>query len=217
MVKPTELIEYLMNRVRVLFGLEKYTELIKDTVSKDYQQGLENVEKELDLNILPDKESVNDLITLSIEQIKDFDQEMTNKLKSELMRGIASGDSNAMVKKRLIGFFSNKPNSSKFNWNDRLNMMLRTERARALNKGTLDGANKSEIKGLRKWVDVVVDDRTSDICMQEFAKYGSPDKSIPLDEPFVVRVKNKTYTAMSPPFHPSCRSELRIDTSGAER
>ena len=216
-MKPSDLVNYLVDRVRVLFGLEQFSDIIRNTAIKEYRKGIEKVEEELDLNVLIDPENENSLADLSVGLIKDFDEEMTTKLKKELQIAIASGDSNAMIKKKLIGFFSSKPNTSKFNWNDRLNTILRTERSRAENKGKLDAAVNSEIPGLRKYLSVVMDDRTSEICRAEHRKYGSPEQSIPMDKPFVVTVGNKTYTAMSPPFHQNCRSEIMIDTSRVKR
>lgn len=216
-MKAIDLVNSLITSVKKLFNLERYNQLVKDVISKEYRKGLEESEEQLDMNFTVEPERENDIVLLSQEQIKGFDEEMTKKLKEELMRGIVNNDDNRMIKKKLIDFFSNKPNVTKFNWNDRLNTILRTERTRANNKGRFDGAIQSNIKGLRKYLSVIVDDRTSDICLEENQKYGSVEQSIPMDEPFVVRVNNKTYSAMFPPFHPNCRTEIMIDTSRVER
>ena len=62
-----------------------------------------------------------------------------------------------------------------------------------------------------------MDDRTSDICKEEHKKYGSVEQSIPLDQEFSVSVKNKTFKFMMPPFHPNCRTIVKIDTSKVKK
>ena len=217
MVKAVDLINSLISRVKELFNLKNFTQLISDVLGKEYDKGLNEVELDLDMNLTPSSDKKEDIILTGVETIGDFDSQMTDKLKTELMRGIASGDTNTMIKKRIIGFFGKKPNQSKFNWNDRLNTILRTERNRAVNAGKFFAAKDSGLQGLRKYLDVIVDDRTSNICLAEHRKYGDEDKSIPMDKPFTVRAGNKTYTAMFPPFHPNCRTEMRIDSSKVKR
>ena len=63
---------------------------------------------------------------------------------------------------------------------------------------------------LLKYVDIIHDNRTTDICKAEHREYGTKEEAIPLDQEFKVKVGNKTYSALYPPFHINCRSVVRF-------
>ena len=203
MTKIEQLVNGLITKFVQLFRLDKFKDTVGDAMSNSYDKGLQQSEKEFDMNFMPNVQSKVNLTELGTEGLKDFETQMMDKLKGELMRGMVDGETNFQIKKRLTDFFSKRPNPSRFNWEDRLEMILRTEKNRARNLGVMDGAVQSGFKGLKKWLLVTEDQRTSNICMAEHVKYGSKEKSIPLDKEFIIKVDNKVYRQKRPPFHPN--------------
>jgi hypothetical protein len=118
------------------------------------------------------------------------------------------------LKKRVKDVFADKK------YTDRMKTVIRTEKLRANNAGAFSGAKQAEDAGivLRKYLDVTMDKRTSDICKAEVKKYGTKKEAIPLEDKFIVKVGNKTYKAKYPPFHPNCfLSGTKITTDKGEK
>jgi len=133
---------------------------------------------------------------------------MSQELRGEISRSLLNGENTTQLKKRIKDVFK----SDKFN--ARLKTVLRTEALRANNTGALSGAKQSGLD-LRKWIEIINDSRTSDICHAEDRKYGNTKKAIPLDDEFIVSVNNKTIRGQAPPFHPNCRSVIRFEGANA--
>ena len=91
-------------------------------------------------------------------------------------------------------------------YKNRMRMIFRTESNRMINLGVI---LKGEVNDYtRKWMKVVLDNRTSNICRTEHSKYGSPEQSIPIDKNFIVLVGGVTYSNYAPPIHQNCRSRV---------
>lgn len=204
----------IIDIVSQVFGFDEFENILKGLVSKKYRKGLESSEKQFDMNFLPDPKVESMLQDTANTAFRGFSDDMTNKLVRTMQESLAQNESSQLMAKRVKDFFSDKPNPTKFNWKTRLDAILRTETNRAYNRGTAQGAEESGLTGLRKWVKIVDDDRTSNICLAEHAKYGSKEKSIPFDNNFEVTVDNKTFTSPQPPFNINCRSRLMVITRG---
>lgn len=203
-------IDVFLQRIKEILGLYQFRPMLNNMVSEQYNNAVEEVDSQLNLNInlIPSEKDIRFLQKYVDENVTDAGDQIANELRQEIQRGIMNGDTKKDLIKRVKIMFRDKKYSK------RLKVILRTETSRANNMGTLQGAKQASETGLklRKWLDVSIDDRTSNICSKEHSKYGSPDKSISLDEDFIVKADNKTIKAQSPPFHPNCRTVLRIKT-----
>jgi len=84
-------------------------------------------------------------------------------------------------------------------------MIARTETVRAQSMGHIDAARQTGLS-LRKFVSVHLDSRTSPICKRMDAKYGTPEKAIPIDSKFVDNVSGEEFDIS--PFHVNCRTAV---------
>ncbi|MHA1481832.1 MAG: phage minor head protein [Candidatus Heimdallarchaeaceae archaeon] len=202
------LVDILLEKFKTIFRLDKFKVVINNMISSQYISAIEKVDEDLDLtiNLVPKSKDLNFLQDYVSENIDAAGDTISNQLRQEIQRGILNGETTTELSKRVKKLFKDKK------YQTRLKTILRTETLRANNQGTLDAANQASQTGLKleKWLDVTMDDRTSNICKKEFAKYGTPEQSIPLDKEFVVKVDNKTIKSQNSPFHVSCRSILRI-------
>jgi len=201
-------LETLMRRFRDIMSLSSFIPKVNELVSDEYVKGIEKAENQLKptINFVPSGQDLKFLQEYVQQNLQKHSDEVGDNLRQEIQRSILNKDDVAMLTRKIKTLFKEKKYLS------RLKTVIRTETLRANNQGILEGARQAESSGLKvkKWVDIVSDDATSDICRKEHSKYGSPDKAIDLEEDFKVKVKNKTYIAKSPPFHPNCRSVLRI-------
>lgn len=202
------LIDALLTKFKTILRLDRFSAVINNMISSQYTSAIEKVDDDLDLtiNLVPKSKDINFLQDYVNENISSASDAISNQLRQEIQRGIMNGETTTELSKRVKTLFKDKK------YQTRLKTILRTETIRANNQGTLDAAKQAEQTGvkLEKWLDVTLDDRTSNICHKEHAKYGTPEESIPIDKEFVVKVDNKTIKAQTPPFHVNCRSILRI-------
>jgi hypothetical protein len=202
------LLETLMRRFRDIMSLNSFMPKVNELVSDEYVKGLEKVENQLkpSINFVPSKKELDLLQEYVQQNLQKHADTVGDNLRQEIQRSLLNNDDVDMLTRKVKQLFRDKKYIS------RLKTVIRTEGLRAGNQGTLEGAKQAESNGVpvKKWLDVTRDDVTSDICKHEDSKYGSPDKAINLDDDFKVKVKNKTYIAKNPPFHPNCRSVLRI-------
>ena len=201
-------IDVFLQKIKTILRLDRFKPLIDSMISEQYVTAIEKLDKKLDItiNLVPKTKDLRFLQDYVDNNIQAASDSIANDLRQEIQRGIMNGDDKKALSKRVRFIFKDKK------YQTRLKAIIRTETLRANNQGTLEGAKQAESTGLKlkKWLDVTMDDRTSNICKKEFAKYGSSDKAIPLDEEFVVKVDNKTIKAQNAPFHVNCRSTLRI-------
>ena len=202
-VEMKGMIEELIKAVRRLFNLDDLGDYLDKTTKFSYQKGLDKAEIQFNMNFVPNEQTVKDLQHSMKQNIADQGLEIISKIDGEVTRWKLNNEDVPALKRRLTQALK----SSEWDW--KAKRIIRTETLRANNMGALDGALQSPVK-TRKWLDVTQDARTSDICHKEHSKYGSPEEAIPIDKEFVVTVKNKTYRSQAPPFHPNCRSVLRL-------
>lgn len=195
------LIDTIVQNLTRIFSLQPFMDRIRGYIRDEYEQGIEASEIEFDMNFLPSDQTIeflNDYVEGNINAATDA---LGESLRGEISRGVLSGEKVSDLKKRIRTVFRD----NKFN--NRLKTILRTESLRANNYGALEGAKQSGIP-MKKYLSVIRDDVTSDICVKEDGKYGDESKAIDLEKPFIVRVNNKTIREQAPPFHPNCRSVI---------
>lgn len=202
------LIDDFLAQVKKVLKLDKFKDTIDSAISEQYNSAIDNIDKELDLgiNLVPSDKELNFLQNYVNDNLEAAGDQISNNIRAEIQRGIINKETTSELAKRIKLLFSEKK------YQHRLKTIIRTETLRANNYGTLEGARQAQAEGvnLKKWLDVTMDEVTSNICKHEYSKYGDESKAIPLDEDFVVTVDNKTIKTQSSPFHPNCRSVLRI-------
>jgi len=196
-------VDWVLGKLNDFFRIDSFKEHTKQYISTEYQKGLDKVEVQLQMNFVPDHQELNFLTDYVQNNLQFATDEVGNKLRQVISRSQLDGLTTNQLRQQV------KQTLDDSQYTQRLKTIIRTEGLRASNYGSLQGAKQSGLN-LRKWVDIVDDNRTSVICHLEDSKYGSPEKAVPLDEDFVVKYDNKIVRSQAPPFHPNCRSVLRI-------
>jgi len=180
---------------------------------KHYGKGLGRMETRFKINFLRNEKTIQYLENATFENIKGITEELTARLRREFSQGLAANESREQLKKRIADVFKGN-NPTRFRFENRVEMIRRTEVIRAENYGAIDAARQLPFK-VKKYVKIVLDSRTSDICHAMREKYGTKEKAIPLEDNFTLTIREKrkkggakvvTISEMAPPFHPNCRS-----------
>lgn len=208
-IETKNIIDWIVNEATKIFNITWLKEKISAVMKKQYLDGLEKAEVKFNMNFVPAEKDIELLNTYVFKNFQQHTDEIGEALRQELSRGLLNKENIRQLQVRVANVFDDPK------YMNRLKMVLRTEKVRAGNYGQLDGAKQAGLK-LKKWVSIVDDDRTSDICLQEDSEYGSPKKAIPIDEAFIVHVDNKTISAQAPPFHPNCRSVIMFERVAAD-
>lgn len=201
-------IDSFLEQIKSILNLGIFKPTIDDTIAKQYSTGINELDKELKLpfNLVPSDKDVSFLQSYINDNIKKAGDDIADNIRAEIQRGILNQETTSQLAKRIKLLFREKK------YQTRLKTIIRTETLRANNHGILEGANQVQANGIKvkKWLDVTRDNRTSNICKHEYAKYGTKDQAIDINKEFIVKANNKTIKSKSPPFHPNCRSVLRI-------
>ena len=206
----------IANKIYKVFNLDRFKTLINRYLVERYNQGIEQIENQLQINVDFNTNARNTSILnqYAFDNIKQITEEIQNKLRQELQRGILQNDTQDQLRQRVTDIFQGN-NPTRFSYETRMRMITRTEGKRAINMAKFQGAIESG-RELYKYLRIIEDDRTSAICKKEHAKYGTKEQAIPLREPFKVTVAGKTYTEQYPPFHVNCRTTLVITQTPQE-
>lgn len=206
-IEQKNIIEQIVNKFKKIFSLDSFRITINKFLDAEYSRGLEESEIKFNMNFTSNNQDTSFLNKYVNENLENVADDMGAQLRGELSRGILNNEDLQQLKQRIKTVFKNPK------FNNRLKMVIRTERLRANQMGVIEGAKQSGLN-LKKYISVVMDDNTSYICKEEHKKYGTPEQAIPLNKLFIVTVKqgNKTITVkgQQPPFHPSCRSIIRF-------
>jgi len=202
-IEKKNIVDWIVNKLIKPFNLEPFRAKVGDFLAKEYMVGLEKAEIQFDMNFIPDDKDMTFLKDYAHNNIQTHTDALGEELRGELSRGTFDKETPAQLKQRIKQVMANPK------FKQRMKTVMRTERMRAKNYATLTGAKQSGLE-LKKWVQVVQDDRTSDICRAEHRKYGAPDKAIPLDKPFKISTARISVEAQSAPFHQNCRSGIRF-------
>ena len=201
-------ISSFLNKISSLFNVTGLKDLIKQFVKKEYLQGVEDVEDELNLSI-GIKESERELIDSMAEQqveghalpdgrkwsgIRGVTAEVQVKVGEAVMAGIRAGDSVDEMAKRVSGVFDATTSRAK--------TIARTEGNRIRNEAHNRAYMDSGIDGMKEW-SAHEDSRISDVCK------NLNGQKVPLDGVFTATNKdNAGEQFVTPPAHPNCRSRI---------
>jgi len=216
-VESKQLADKIAGKLFKLFDVDRFRNLVRKFIGEKYGEGIDGIEKQLQINVdfASNTRNLSMLDNYVFDNIKGVTEEMQEDLRQELQRGIMENDSAAGLKKRVADIFRGK-NPTRFNFQNRMKMIVRTEGKRAINMAKYQGAMDSR-RPLYKYLQVKMDGRTSEICRKEHAKYGEKSLAIPMRKKFTVNAGGKDYTAQYPPFHPNCRSSVVITQNPKEK
>lgn len=199
--KVLKAIDKIIQVLTRILGGDDLRRQIKKHIKKKYSEGIDVAENIFNVNFIPEKKDINYLLDYADEKITKVTDDISSDMKDIIQRGMIDGIDENELKRRVKEEFTDKK------YLDRYKMIVRTEGLRAGNKAQLDSVKQLSFR-VKKYLDVSVDDRTSDICLEEHEKYGDKSKAIDLDENFVIEVNGKVYEASAPPFHPNCRTVI---------
>lgn len=200
------LIDDIINRVTSIFNLNSFRIKLGNFLTTKYNKGIERSEIQFNMNFLPNKQKIQFLENYTFDLIEGVTDDLVKNLRGEIQRGIMNKEGIDKIKLRLDKVFKGD-NPTRFRYEDRLKMIAKTETARAEAMGQFDGAIQSGVE-VKKYLLVHKDDRTSGICSGLHKKYGELKQAIEMDEEFTTEYKGKTYSGLTNPFHPNCRTKV---------
>jgi len=208
------LLDDFQGALNVIIGIEALRQIVSRFIKKFYDKGLEAQEVKFNVNFTRNEETIKFLENSTFERVKGINAELRARLQAELSAGLAANESRGDLRNRISSVFKGD-NPTRFRFEDRIEMIRRTETNRAENLGGLDAAR--QLPGLvKKYLNVKRDARTSPICIAMDAKYGKESQAIPLNDKFTVTVKigkkTQTISEVSPPFHVNERTSIRYVT-----
>lgn len=187
----------LVERIVKMYSLSMEDIKLHEHVKQEYLTGLDKAEIQFGINFYPNSDRLLSLEKMTFDNIKGLEEDVANKLRSELQRGLLNLENVSELKKRVKKVMDISV--------ERARMIARTEMNRASNMGHIDGARQSGLKLLKRW-DAHLDNRTSPICN---ALNGV---TIAMDDKF--KYDGKVFD--SPPGHVNCRSTLVFVEEGIE-
>ncbi len=185
-IKSIDDVPGMIKNVFTVFALKEISDA---TIKLEFFTGWDQTEKQIDMNVPVNDKALSFLQEHTFDNIKGMTEDIANKLKAELERGIINGESIPKLKERVKKVFDVGEN--------RAEMIARTETNRAENNGKLLAMKASGLDYNKKWV-AILDDRTSEICK------NLNSQTIGLDEDF----DYKKWSGQAPPSHVNCRSTL---------
>ena len=161
-----------------------------------FESGVDEIEKLINQNIISiNPDILKYLQNYTFDLVKGMNDDLANKLKTSLKRGIMEGKNSKEIAKNIKSIFQTTKS--------RAESIARTETARAYNYGSYSAANSSPIK-LMKYYSAVHDDRTSALCTRLSHKYNI-NNPIPINNDFIDETTGGRW--LFPPTHVNCRSE----------
>lgn len=211
LIEIKNILDVIIEKFREIMTLTPYKGKVANFLKSEYFKGMDDLEKEIkpDINFVPSSENVQvmeNLYNYVYQNLQAHADTVGNNLRQELQRGLINKEGIPQLKERVKEAFKGKQ------VNARLKTVLRTEKMRAYNMGSLEGAHQAEAAGvkLKKYLDVTMDNRTSDCCKGGEKEFSKPKDAIPLDQEFKFKgTDGKTYGGQGPPFLPNCRTVLR--------
>ena len=191
----------IIKRLAAILSFEGIKNLTMEVIKNNFFTGFEDVEEQLDKNFVPDANAISFLGNHTFNNIKGMTDDIENKLRSELERGVINGEGIDKLKDRVSNVFKVSEG--------RAESIARTETARAENQGKLNAMKQSGTKA-KKYILITLDNRTSEVSKAMDRKYGSPEEAIGLNEEFSVIVNGKEFSGQAPPFMPNDRDVVQF-------
>ena len=182
-----------------LFSAEIIRSVVDQVIKDFYRKGNDKAEKQLDMNLIENPAQIKALADMTFDNIKGMTEDLKNKLRGILQRALVSG--------KGIGTISDEIKAAFDLSTARADTIARTETTRAEQSGQLS-AMKSSGVDVRKYILIIKDKVTTEVSFAMDRKYGSVEKSIPLNDLFSVVVNGKSFEGQAPPFMPNDRDEV---------
>jgi len=212
--RKADIIGTLLNRAFVLFRGNQFRAIVERFVRRNYAKGMtaEEVKLRMRTNAIPEERKIELMTEQVSSEVSGVMDELNRKLQESIRDGVLNNENPTQLKKRVQLLLNptekrkhDFASGRKMNWNDRINMITRTESNRAQNQGRHDAFIQSGLPEGHKWISVHPDERLCPICSKVGNKYDK-ESAIPIDEEFVVTVpKYGTFRFQLPPIHPNCR------------
>jgi len=188
----------IINKIISLINLRDLQSVVERSIKANYNNGMDDVAESIGRNFMPNAEALNFLQNYTFDNVKGLEEDMKNKLRQELQRGIMEGEGTNKLAKRVSSVMDIGMNRAK--------AIARTETNRAENMGSLDGWRQSGLDIEKEWL-AKLDKDTSIICK---ALNG---KKVGINEKF----KYQGNIFDSPPAHVGCRSTLVFNVKGDKK
>jgi len=200
-----KLVEQIIKSLARIIRINISPSTVRQTLNAEYQEGINDMEVKLDINLKGDPQKLDFLETYTFDNIKGMSDELVEGMRKAMSQGLLNNESVTQIKRRVNDVMKVGQNRAK--------MIARTETARVRNAGRYDAAIDANNEGIetRKWLLITYDDRTSEVSKKMGAKYGSRDKAIPMNENFRIEYRGKIYEGPYPPFMPNDRDKLMIE------
>ena len=180
----------IIEKIAKLFNISISPMLVGTSMIKFYDIGIDKAEQQFDLNFTRDGDRLKLMENYTVNNIKDMNDEMQNKIRQEITRGVVNLESVDKVKQRIMKVVDVSSARAK--------TIARTELANAENEGHLEGAKQSELNLIKEW-DATLDKTTCPIC----SKLDKQQQ--PLDDMF--KLDGKEW--MRPVAHPNCKCTMK--------
>lgn len=190
LTETKNLVDAIIKKIKVLLDTDALRVVVDSFIRKNYNEGLTETEEQLNLrvNVVPNKQAIEFLSGYTFDNVKGMTDELVNKLRGELQRGLMNGEGNKALAERIrkvmdVGVA-------------RARTIARTESHRAYNAGSYDTAKQSGLK-LKKYV--FNPSPKTDICKHLVTK-----DPIGLDDSWSYKGEEHLLA----PFHVNCRSKV---------
>jgi hypothetical protein len=196
-----EIIDRIERLVKQLALPVSVTNELNISLSNNYYNGVETIEKLINMNVVQvNPESLDFLKKYSFDLVKGMNEEIANKLRDTLSRDLMEGGGKRDLQKSIRKIFDTTE--------ERARTIARTETNRAFSMGQFNAARNSPVK-LYKYIITVPDDRRSLLCTRLASKYPK-ENAIPVTQKFVDDTTGESW--LTTPFHPNERSVVVYTT-----
>lgn len=192
-IEKKGIVEDIVNNLKNILVKINFEDITKAAVTRSFLSGMDKVSKEMKLDFNPNQDAINFLKNYTFDNIKGMNEDLSNKLRQILQRGLLNQTSITQLTSQISDIFKTTK--------ERAKVIARTETNRAFNEGKLNAFEQTGLDGVKIW-DAVRDGRTSEICMR---LDGQERK---LEEPFKDPKTGEEF--MTPPALPNCRSTIRF-------
>jgi SPP1 gp7 family putative phage head morphogenesis protein len=183
--------DILINKILSKNSPDTIRQDIDNQVAKLFNLGHNKAQLDIKKRINLNTEKLNFLKKYTFDLIKGVDEDIRNKLRQILRRGIINGEGINQISKAVKEGLEVDKN--------RANTIARTEVVRASNIGRMEAYKQAGVKKVK--LVVALDDRTSDTCREQAGR-------------IIDLTKGETFIDIdgagveSPPLHPNCRSSV---------
>lgn len=183
-----------LDKYKGFLNTPELKQTINEALGKEFSKGVEKIEKKLDRNVVVSTQDINTITDFAFNNIKGMNQDLIDNLRKQITMALLNKENLSQIKKRVKEQFDISEN--------RARAIVQTETNRIYGTGSYNAAKQSGVE-FYKYINATEDKRTSEICKDLDAKYGTPKQAIPIDDKFkLINGKEELHN----PFHVNCRS-----------